>query len=135
MDSLKSDVSDHSIANQTFRNHTRVTEERYIYSLYSVDIEFGPQLYDAAMLVALMTAGSIASATHRILMGIVGDRVSASTRKDIFSCLVNTDMMYLDSKPVGMLMARLDQDVHEVTVAVCEYFPEVLRNIATIIGT
>eukprot|EP00041_Stephanoeca_diplocostata_P006195 m.78164 g.78164 ORF g.78164 m.78164 type:complete len:670 (-) comp16222_c0_seq2:2328-4337(-) len=134
MDTLKTDAFDDSRANMSTENHGAVLEEDSHDSLLPFKIEFGAQVYDAVMLVALMTAGSMAGALHRILMGIVGDRVSASTRKDIFSCLVNTDMMYLDGKPVGALMARLDHDVNEVTVAVCQYFPEVLRNIATIIG-
>ena len=69
------------------------------------------------------------------LSAILSQNIVARMRKDLFSCIVNLPIKYLDMNSHGDIMSRLTNDVENISTTVSQSMSSLFSGILTIIGT
>ena len=69
------------------------------------------------------------------LSAILSQNIVARMRKDLFSCIVNLPIKYLDMNSHGDIMSRMTNDVENISTTVSQSMSSLFSGILTIIGT
>lgn len=69
------------------------------------------------------------------LSAILSQNIVARMRKDLFSCIVNLPIKYLDMNSHGDIMSRMTNDVENISATVSQSMSSLFSGILTIIGT
>lgn len=69
------------------------------------------------------------------LSAILSQNIVAKMRKDLFSCIVNLPIEYLDMNSHGDIMSRMTNDVENISTTVSQSMSSLFSGILTIIGT
>lgn len=69
------------------------------------------------------------------LSAILSQNIVAMMRKDLFSCIVNLPIKYLDMNSHGDIMSRMTNDVENISTTVSQSMSSLFSGILTIIGT
>ena len=69
------------------------------------------------------------------LSAILSKNIVARMRKDLFSCIVNLPIKYLDMNSHGDIMSRMTNDVENISTTVSQSMSSLFSGILTIIGT
>lgn len=69
------------------------------------------------------------------LSAILSQNIVARMRKDLFSCIVNLPIEYLDMNSHGDIMSRMTNDVENISTTVSQSMSSLFSGILTIIGT
>ena len=69
------------------------------------------------------------------LSAILSQNIVAKMRKDLFSCIVNLPIKYLDMNSHGDIMSRMTNDVENISTTVSQSMSSLFSGILTIIGT
>lgn len=69
------------------------------------------------------------------LSAILSQNIVARMRKDLFSCIVNLPIKYLDMNSHGDIMSRMTNDVENISTTVSQSMGSLFSGILTIIGT
>lgn len=69
------------------------------------------------------------------LSSILSQNIVARMRKDLFSCIVNLPIKYLDMNSHGDIMSRMTNDVENISTTVSQSMSSLFSGILTIIGT
>lgn len=69
------------------------------------------------------------------LSAILSQNIVARMRKDLFSCIVNPPIKYLDMNSHGDIMSRMTNDVENISTTVSQSMSSLFSGILTIIGT
>lgn len=69
------------------------------------------------------------------LSAILSQNIVARMRKDLFSCVVNLPIKYLDMNSHGDIMSRMTNDVENISTTVSQSMSSLFSGILTIIGT
>ena len=69
------------------------------------------------------------------LSAILSQNIVARMRKDLFSCIVNLTIKYLDMNSHGDIMSRMTNDVENISTTVSQSMSSLFSGILTIIGT
>ena len=69
------------------------------------------------------------------LSAILSQNIVARMRKDLFSCMVNLPIKYLDMNSHGDIMSRMTNDVENISTTVSQSMSSLFSGILTIIGT
>ena len=69
------------------------------------------------------------------LSAILSQNIVARMRKDLFSCIVNLAIKYLDMNSHGDIMSRMTNDVENISTTVSQSMSSLFSGILTIIGT
>lgn len=68
------------------------------------------------------------------LSAILSQNIVARMRKDLFSCIVNLPIKYLDMNSHGDIMSRMTNDVENISTTVSQSMSSLFSGILTIIG-
>lgn len=80
-------------------------------------------------MVGIFAAGTVATFVHSSVLEIVGQRVGARLRKQMFDRIMSQEMAFFDQNRVGELANRLSTDVHEVAEHLVENVASFLENL------
>lgn len=80
-------------------------------------------------MVGIFAAGTVATFVHSSVLEIVGQRVGARLRKQMFQRIMSQEMAFFDQNRVGELANRLSTDVHEVAEHLVENVASFLENL------
>ncbi len=69
------------------------------------------------------------------LSAILSQNIVARMRKDLFSCIVNLPIKYLDMNSHGDIMSRMTNDVENISTTVSQSMSSLFSGILTMIGT
>lgn len=69
------------------------------------------------------------------LSAILSQNIVARMRKDLFSCIVNLPIKYLDMNSHGDIISRMTNDVENISTTVSQSMSSLFSGILTIIGT
>ena len=69
------------------------------------------------------------------LSAILSQNIVARMRKDLFSCIVNLPIKYLDMNSHGDIMSRMTNDVENISTTASQSMSSLFSGILTIIGT
>ena len=69
------------------------------------------------------------------LSAILSQNIVARMRKELFSCIVNLPIKYLDMNSHGDIMSRMTNDVENISTTVSQSMSSLFSGILTIIGT
>lgn len=79
-------------------------------------------------MMGYFAAGTVATFVHSSVLEIVGQRVGARLRKQMFARIMSQEMSFFDQNRVGELANRLSTDVHEVAEHLVENVASFLDN-------
>ncbi len=104
-----------------------------------IDFGFGggdPQFIDKyfAMLMVVVAALAIASATRYYLVTWLGERIVSRLRADVFAHITQLSASFFDSARSGEVVSRLTADTTQVKSAVGSSISVALRNLALFVG-
>ena len=69
------------------------------------------------------------------LSAILSQNIVARMRKDLFSCIVNLPIKYLDMNSHGDIMSRMTNDIENISTTVSQSLSSMFSGVLTIIGT
>jgi ATP-binding cassette subfamily B protein len=96
----------------------------------------GVELIDSYFLVMLAVAGvlALASASRFYLVTILGERIVADLRRDVFAHLTKLSPAFFDQARSGEMVSRLTADTTQIKSAVGASVSILLRNLVLFIG-
>jgi ATP-binding cassette subfamily B protein len=96
----------------------------------------GVELIDSYFLVMIAVAGvlALASASRFYLVTILGERIVADLRRDVFAHLTKLSPAFFDQARSGELVSRLTADTTQIKSAVGASVSILLRNLVLFIG-
>eukprot|EP01133_Synstelium_polycarpum_P012989 gene12989-15277_t len=100
-----------------------------LYSGRSRDI--GPVIVTLAIIIACMI---VVQFFHGIFLALAGHKIIARLRKAMFRSIVEQDMTFFNERKTGELMSRLASDVSSVRSIISDSLPNMITQIATILG-
>lgn len=89
------------------------------------------------LVVMLITYGiySLFSFVQTRLSAMLSQRIVKRLREDLFDCIVNLPIKYLDAHSHGDIMSRMTNDVENVSTTISQSLSSLFSGILTIIGT
>jgi ATP-binding cassette subfamily B protein len=96
----------------------------------------GMNLIDSyfAVMIALAAVLAAASALRYYLVTMMGDRIVADLREDVFAHLTSLSIGYFDSAKTGEILSRLTADTTQIKAAVGASVSIALRNVVLFLG-
>lgn len=87
------------------------------------------------IMLVLYVVHSICTFVQTRLSALLSQRIVKKMREDLFNCIVNLPIKYLDSHPHGDIMSRMTNDVENISTTVSQSLSSLFSGILTIIGT
>ena len=87
-----------------------------------------------AVLIAVVAVLALASAARFYFVTVLGERIVADLREDVFGHLVSLSPAYFDEAKSGELVSRLTADTTQIKAAVGASVSVALRNIVLFVG-
>jgi ATP-binding cassette subfamily B protein len=87
-----------------------------------------------AVMIALAAVLAAASALRYYLVTMMGDRIVADLREDVFAHLTSLSIGYFDSAKTGEILSRLTADTTQIKAAVGASVSIALRNVVLFLG-
>ncbi len=87
-----------------------------------------------AVLIAVVAVLALASATRFYLVTMLGERIVADLRSDVFAHLTSLSASYFDQAKTGEAISRLTADTTQIKAAVGSAVSVALRNLVLFVG-